>query len=80
MTMNALFQDEKPRLFDVLNDREVILCSSDRKLKVLDVDKMEVKKSFQGKMFQHIPFTPYGYLEIAILKERGGTDMNFQNI
>ncbi|XP_061173439.1 uncharacterized protein LOC133182609 [Saccostrea echinata] len=63
--------NEKPRLFEVLNDSEVIICSSDRKLKVLNVEKMEVTRSFQGKMFQHIPFTRYGYLEIAVLKDRG---------
>ena len=33
---------------------------------------MEITKSFQGKMFEHIPFTPYGYVEIAVLKQRGG--------
>lgn len=25
-------------------------------------------------MFEHIPFTPYGYIELVVLKERGGNN------
>lgn len=65
-------QNEKPRLLEILNDKEVIICSSDRKLRVFDLGKMEITRSFQGKMFEHIPFTPYGYVELVVLKDRGG--------